>query len=742
MKFPRTDRKSTRRSTFPGWSSWIAGLGLGTFLIVLGLVLGNGRAVGSAAAVGAAGAASIAILVWDAERRERRDWREPLRKLADRLREAETRLERFRSFHHDRPELDELIGLIDRFIVLRSRPDEPPTSWNAEDSFLNVRNEGSGTFPTTASARLTRSGLFEADPSRSDSPEAAKDTPRGGVVLNLDASEMVCRLEPKELRWLESKPSERNFLGYSIERLQEKSFLEIVHPDDRELARAQLFSAIERGEAHGLIYRIRTASGETKAIEVNVGVRYEPETMARHLRCHITDVTAKLKADRDLRRRTKQLMKANQSLVRANAVLIRMNRELGELKDRYGDLYQNAPVMYFSIDRDKSLIDCNDTMLRTLGYAREELIGRQYGSILPEARRAAFDELFETYLREGRIETASVWRKADGSSMDVWITATAVIGPDGSPIQSRSIAQDVTARRALEAELREKNERLARAVGELSRKNKELDEFGYVVSHDLLEPLRTLTAFSDFLLRDHGDRLNADGREYVQYIVDASRRMRALINDLLKLSRAGIVAKAFDEVNLEDVVARIQADFAELARARKGAIRVDGPLPIVWGDQDRIGQLFGNLIGNGLKYHRGDGPLVEIGAEPPRDDQPGPDETDSRRFATLFVRDNGIGIDPKFHGKIFEMFRRLHPTEEFEGTGAGLAICQKIVQAHGGRIWVESELGRGSIFRVTLPTPPLSRSGLTRAVQIDVENQNQNENDAEAVTRADSIHAR
>src|SRR5262249_46376262 len=153
-----------------------------------------------------------------------------------------------------------------------------------------------------------------------------------------------------------------------------------------------------------------------------------------------------------------------------------------------------------------------------------------------------------------------------------------------------------------------KNERLARTNDELKRKIRELDEFSYVVSHDLQEPLRTLVAFSDFLLRDCGDRLDANGREYVQYLVDASRRMRALISDLLTLSRAGRVTGEFGRVDPEEVIAQVKADYAELIRTKGAEIRVAGPLPALWGDRDRIGQLFGNLVGNGLKYNRSAAP--------------------------------------------------------------------------------------------------------------------------------------
>ncbi len=446
-------------------------------------------------------------------------------------------------------------------------------------------------------------------------------------------------------------------------------------------------TAAIRGEVHGLVLRIRTAYGRPKAIQVDVGARYASDLTVSHLRCHITDVTAKLRAERELKLRTRELTQANDQLRL-------INRELEELKERYRDLYQHAPAMYFSLDEEGRVLECNETLLRTLGYRRESVVGHSYERLMPSERRASFRARFAEFLKAGSVEVESQWVKAGGEVIDVWLTGTAVRAADGRFIHSRSVGQDVTARHRLEAEVHEKNERLALTNDELSRRNREMDEFTYVVSHDLQEPLRTSIAFSEFLLRDHAARLDPEGREFVGHIIDASRRMRALINDLLALSRVGKVTGEFGVVSLDELTSVIRTDLNALIRSKQAEVRVPEPLPDVWGHRARLGQLVSNLIANGLKYNDKPEPFVEITAA-----------ADDDRL-TLAFRDNGIGIDPRHHDAIFQLFRRLHTREEYEGTGAGLAICAKIVEAHAGRIWVESAPGVGSTFFVTLHCPP------------------------------------
>jgi PAS domain S-box-containing protein len=634
-----------------------------------------GREVGLA--IGTLGLASLAAIIAIQNWTERRRWVAPIHDLLGQVAGADDSPEQL-SIHPAHPEVLELARVIREIKgKLVSMREAGQTRLEIDSPFAP---SGEFDVPKSAlNAMLSKSMLV--DPS--GGPEVEGGDPEPGEMIN--------RLELKTLRWLDCTPSVPVFLGWTLEELRERSLLDVVDPEDRELARSQLDAAIAKGEGHNLLYRIRNAGGEARAIELHVAVRYSStDARPHHVRVRMADMTKKVRAERELRRRTKEL-------IDVNTQLRRINRELEHVKNRYSDLYQNAPAMYFSFDEEGKIVECNDTLLFTLGLDRETVEGQPYTNLLPEARKPAFANWFNELRRTGRVELETRWVKSDGRAIDIWLASTAVHGSDGSFRYSRSVARDVTARRALEAELKDKNDRLALANDELSRKNKELDEFTYIIAHDLKEPIRTLIAFSDFLEKDCGDCLNDPGREYLHHIVEAARRMRSLIHDLQILSRAGRVAGDFGRVKLEPLVEAIRSDFAELLRSRSAEVRIIGELPEVWGDAARIGQLLANLIGNGLKYNQQDHPRVEIEAVSP------PPEMTQAGFATLAVRDNGIGIDPKFHAKIFELFRRLHTRDEYDGTGAGLTICQKIVQAHGGRLWVESEPGTGSTFFVNLP---------------------------------------
>jgi PAS domain S-box-containing protein len=382
-------------------------------------------------------------------------------------------------------------------------------------------------------------------------------------------------------------------------------------------------------------------------------------------------------------------------LAQANALLRQSNAGLERLKESYRDLYHQAPALYFSLDPGGRFAACNDTMLGTLGYAREDLLGKSYTRLLtPDgARRFLHDP--GAYARTGEVEAR--WVKKDGSVIDVWVRTAPILDEQGRFVRSRSAAQDVTERNRLANIVRAKAEELQQANERLRRINQELEEFTYVVSHDLKEPLRTLEAFSTFLQQDYGQALGGDGAEYIGHLVAASRRLGRLIDDLLALSRAGKFINTPGAFDLGEAVRVVVADLSDLIHRKGARVLVDGELPRVAGDRERVGQLVANLIGNGLKYNQNSCPEVVIGV--------------AGDGVTVFVRDNGIGIPPQYHEQIFRLFRRLHRREEYEGNGAGLAICKKIVEAHGGRIWVESEVGRGATFYFTLPAPPSPADG-------------------------------
>ncbi len=629
--------------------------------------------------------ATFGVSVWY----ERARWRGPLKDLTDVARSL--RQEHRAAQALTLPPTAELAELTREIAALArsQRPralGQPPRKGSGERTPLDGP-------PARSSASVTRSGLFDA-PTDADGHFSAN---MSGDFSTID---MVDRLNPVNFHWIESSPAEQDFLGWTLPELRQKSFLDIVHPDDRVRAAHTLRVALERGEALGLVVRVRTALGKTRAVEVNVGARYE-ESAVSHLRCHLTDVSDKVRAERELKLRT-------QELTRLNEQLRKFNRELEELKDRYTDLYENSPAMYFSLDTQGKLIECNQTMLSTLKFSREEVIGQPYQKLLLGPRAAGFLARYQTFLAKGSVEREASWVTSSGEQIEVWVIGKVVTGSKGTITHSQFVAQDITLNRLLEAELQEKNRRLGETNVELSQKNRELDEFVYVVSHDLQEPLRTLVSFSAFLMKDYGDQIENDGKEYLRYLVEASRRMRAMIQDLLKLSRAGKVIGEFTMVDLEELLAVIKADLGELLRSKNAELRIKGPLPPVWGDHNRMGQLLANLIVNGVKYNQSSSPWVEVeakidaGADSPDLDHEGQRDA----HIVIAIKDNGIGIEPEYHNVVFQLFRRLHGHDEYEGTGAGLAICNKIVHALGGRIWIESTPGEGSTFFIRLRSSP------------------------------------
>jgi light-regulated signal transduction histidine kinase (bacteriophytochrome) len=251
------------------------------------------------------------------------------------------------------------------------------------------------------------------------------------------------------------------------------------------------------------------------------------------------------------------------------------------------------------------------------------------------------------------------------------------------------VAERTAAAETRATELASSREALQRLAGDLARSNEELQHFAYIASHDLQEPLRMISSYLSLLDRRAGDQLSKDSRDFIRFAIDGSKRMKLLIDDLLKFSRVGSRGETMELVDCESVLDMVLANLKFAIADSHASIKFD-ELPQVKGDSVQLGQLFQNLIGNALRFHGGEPPRIEVTV---------------RREGNLWifaVKDNGIGFDMQYKERIFDIFQRLHSRDEYPGTGVGLAICKKIVERHGGRIWAESSPGHGATFCFTL----------------------------------------
>lgn len=317
---------------------------------------------------------------------------------------------------------------------------------------------------------------------------------------------------------------------------------------------------------------------------------------------------------------------------------------------------------------------------RTLGHSVAELLAEPYLSFVhPDDREATIAEAQRINDGEDTIWFENRYRCSDGSYRWLLWRATA---PLGSP-HIYAAARDITDHKAASAAL-------ARTAGELKRSNAELDQFASIASHDLQEPLRMITSYLGLLQRRSQGKLDAEAQSFIGFAVDGASRMRALLDDLLSWSRVATRARALAPTNLETVLAGVLRDL-HVAIEESGAQVTHDPLPTLTADPAQVAQLFQNLLANAMKFRGTAAPRIHIAAEAADDGW------------HLAVRDNGIGIDPKHFERVFTIFQRLHTRDEYPGTGIGLAVCRKIVERHGGHIWIESAPGAGATFHFTIP---------------------------------------
>jgi len=383
-----------------------------------------------------------------------------------------------------------------------------------------------------------------------------------------------------------------------------------------------------------------------------------------------------------VRERTADLEKSNQRLREEIEERRRAEESLRRSERQYSTLVENSLTGIY-IDQDETIVFANQRFADIYGYRREEILGRSTWDLVYPEDLARLREIRARRLRgedaPGEYEARGVSRGGE----ILWIKRrNTLIEYKGRPAVLGNIV-DITERK--------------RAEEDLSKTNDELKSFVHVVTHDLKNPIIAIQGFSARLLRKYRGVLQEKGTGYIQQIQISARRMDLLVADLLTLSMAGRLAPSLSEVPMEEVVREAAAGLRHLFAESGVRWVLDGPLPTVRCDRERVYQVVENLLTNAVKFRAGHGsPLVRVGCR------------ETGQEFEFSVCDNGIGLDPEYREKVFEMFFRIRQAPDVGGSGLGLSIVRRIVQSHGGRVWVESEPGKGACFRFTLPKPPAS----------------------------------
>ena len=391
-----------------------------------------------------------------------------------------------------------------------------------------------------------------------------------------------------------------------------------------------------------------------------------------------------------------------------------LNTELGErtraeksLRDSealYHSLVDTLPINILRKDLAGRVTYGNRGYCEAMGKPMSELLGKTDFDLFPREMAQKYARDDDKVVNTGQMfEDVEEHRRPSGQTIYVHVLKAPVRNARGDIVGTQVIFWDVTARKQAEIAL-------AQANTDLARSNKELEQFAYVASHDLQEPLRMITSYTQLIAKRYNEKLDQNAREFMDFAVAGALRMQRLIHDLLAYSRVGTRGKPPELTDSGDALAAA-LDNLKLAIEENGAEITYDSMPAVIVDPTQLTQLFQNLLGNAIKFRGKARPRIHVGAvrEPapyckiPSAGSTGPASRQQPEEWHFSVRDNGIGIDPQYFDKIFIIFQRLHTLDQYPGTGIGLAICKKIIERHGGRIWVESQAGEGATFHFTLP---------------------------------------
>ncbi len=376
----------------------------------------------------------------------------------------------------------------------------------------------------------------------------------------------------------------------------------------------------------------------------------------------------------------------------------KMSKSLQETtvsRDYVNNIVKSMAETLIVLGLDGAIKTVNRSALKLLEYREEELVGKPIDMIFTAEEKLFKENDLNNLIKIDSVrDTEKIYVAKNGREIPVLFSASILCDYNGMPQGIVCVAQDIT-------ELKSANERLQKFSNELQRSNKELEQFAYIASHDLQEPLRKIKAFGERLNAKISNMLDTQSRDYLDRMQNAAERMEGLINGLLTFSRITTRAQLFVSVDLKKVVHDVISDLEVRLEQTHGSIELD-TIPVIDADPLQMRQLFQNLLGNALKFHKKDEPPVVKVYSKPLKEASDMVFSDSK-FCQIIVEDNGIGFDEKYLDRIFGVFQRLHSRSEYEGTGIGLAVCRKIVERHGGAITAKSSVGQGAMFIVALP---------------------------------------
>ena len=471
---------------------------------------------------------------------------------------------------------------------------------------------------------------------------------------NIDA---IC-LTDKDGKIVYQSPSVERMTGYSLDDRQRKKLIDYLHPLDQE--KAQLILAdllLKEGASVPLLFRFLHREKDFIWIEGTI-TNLIDDNSVQAIVYNFRDITEKKLAE----------------------------EALAISEERYRLLFSGNPMPAWVFDTETlAFLEVNDAAIAHYGFSKEEFLSMTIKDIRPQ------EDVNILLLRRTNPEVSSAviyngyWRHMKKNKEIIYVDVTSRHVDFKGRIGRLVLAHDITQKVEAEKKLSQLNETLSLRAKELSASNKDLEQFAYVASHDLQEPLRMVSSFLQLLAKKYNSLLDETGKQYIHFAVDGSERMKRLILDLLTYSRAGTSKEISTSIDMNEIAREVASTFT-FALEESGGEIILNELPTITAVKTQMQQLLQNLVSNAIKYRREEPPRIEVSC------------TDEEDYWIFKVSDNGLGIDQRFFEKIFVIFQRLHNKAEYSGTGIGLAICKKIVEKHGGTIRVESTPGKGSTF--------------------------------------------